>query len=164
MQVWNVLHAARWKYRTQKIAKSRHLGAIAQLCRVVFSQRHVSTICKNLLNSKTSSTRPHNTVNFGPLMAENGSRVWGTCKFQRVSRLGSLTARHSGSERQPNFAASTRGHHLYSAERPSRWELAHIVVVEYFVDSTVVLACKMERTALNVESFGYLFCIRSVLP
>jgi len=27
------------------------------------------------------------------------------CKFQRDSRLGSVTARHSSSERQPNFAA-----------------------------------------------------------
>jgi len=28
MQVWNLLHAARWKYRTQKIAKNRHLGTM----------------------------------------------------------------------------------------------------------------------------------------
>jgi len=28
-----------------------------------------------------------------------------SCKFQRVSRLGSVTARHSNSGRQPNFAA-----------------------------------------------------------
>jgi len=27
------------------------------------------------------------------------------CKFQRVWRLGSVTARHSSSGRQPNFAA-----------------------------------------------------------
>jgi len=48
------------------------------------------------------------------------------CKFQRVSRLGSVTARHSSSGRQPNFAALSRGRHLYSAGRPSRWALAHI--------------------------------------
>jgi len=47
-------------------------------------------------------------------------------KFQRVSRPGSVTARHSSSGRQPNFAALNRGHHLYSAGRPSRWALAHI--------------------------------------
>ena len=34
-------------------------------------------------------------------------------KFQRVSRLGSITARHSGSGLQPNFAALNRGSHLY---------------------------------------------------
>jgi len=34
-------------------------------------------------------------VNFGPLTAEIGSGVWGTpYKFQRVLRLGSITARH----------------------------------------------------------------------
>ena len=47
-------------------------------------------------------------------------------KFQRVSRLGSVTARQSSSRRQPNFAVLNRGRHLYSAGRPSRWALAHI--------------------------------------
>jgi len=47
-------------------------------------------------------------------------------KFQRVSRLGSITAGHSSSGRQSNFAALNRGCHLYSAGRPSRWALAHI--------------------------------------
>jgi len=48
------------------------------------------------------------------------------CKFQWVSHLGSVTARHSSSGRQPNFVALNRGRHLYSAGRPSRWALAHI--------------------------------------
>ena len=51
------------------------------------------------------------------------------CKFQQVSRLGSVTARHSSIGRQPNFAALNRGRHLYSAGRPSRWVLAHILVL-----------------------------------
>jgi len=33
---------------------------------------------KNLLNIDTSSTRPHNTVNFSLLTAEIWWRVWGT--------------------------------------------------------------------------------------
>ena len=50
-------------------------------------------------------------------------------KFQRLSLLGSVTARHSSSGRQPNFAALNRERHLYSAGRPSRWAfLAHILV------------------------------------
>jgi len=49
-------------------------------------------------------------------------------KFQRVSHLGSVTARHSSSGREPNFAALNRGRHLYSAGRPSRWALAHSLV------------------------------------
>jgi len=45
MQFWNVLHAARWKHRTQKIVVCAH---IARLCRAISSQlRHVSTIGKN---------------------------------------------------------------------------------------------------------------------
>ena len=43
--------------------------------------------------------------------------------------IGSVTARHSSSGRQPNFAALNTGHHLYSAGRPSRWALSHILVV-----------------------------------
>ena len=49
------------------------------------------------------------------------------CKFQRVSRLGSITAWHCSSGRhQRNFAALNRGRHLYWAGWPSRWALAHI--------------------------------------
>jgi len=55
------------------------------------------------------------------------------CKFQRVSRLGSLTARHSSIGRQPNFPALNRGRHLYSAGRLSRWALAHILVLVFFL-------------------------------
>ena len=63
----------------QKVAKNRHLGTIAQLCRAISSQlRHVSTIGKKLLSSNMSSTCPHNMVNFGPLAAEIGLPVWGT--------------------------------------------------------------------------------------
>jgi len=59
--------------------KNRHLGTIAQLCRVVSSQlRHLSTIGKNSLNTNTCSTCPNNMVNFGPLTAEIGSGVWGS--------------------------------------------------------------------------------------
>jgi len=78
MQVWNVLRAARWKYSTQKIAKSRHLGTIPQVCRAISSQlKHVSAIGKNLLSSNISCTCPHNMVNVGPLAAEIVSLVWG---------------------------------------------------------------------------------------
>ena len=42
------------------------------------------------------------------------------------SPLGSVTAWHSSSGRQPKFAALNRGRHLDSTGRPSRWALAHI--------------------------------------
>jgi len=44
-------------------------------------------------------------------------------------QVDSVAARHSSSGRQPNFAALNRGHHLFSARRPSRWALAHILVI-----------------------------------
>ena len=100
--------------------KNRHLGTIAHLCPAISSQlRHVSTIGKNLLSSSICSTCPHNTVNFGPLANFNGFRL---------SSLGSVIAQHSSIGPQPNFAALNRGRHLYSAGRPSRSTLAHILV------------------------------------
>jgi len=74
MHVWNLLHAARWKYRTQ-----------------------------NWRRKKSPS-------------GHHRARLY----------LRSVTARHSTIGRQPNFAASNRGRHVYSAGRPSRWALAHI--------------------------------------
>jgi len=72
MHVWNVLHAARWQYRAQKIAKDRQLGIIAQLCPAISSQlRHVSTIGKKLVKQQY-------LLHIPPLTAEICWRVWGT--------------------------------------------------------------------------------------
>jgi len=49
-------------------------------------------------------------------------------KFQRVSHLGSITAWHSSSGRQPKFVALNRGRHLHSAGWSSRWTLDRILV------------------------------------
>jgi len=111
--------------------KNRRLGTIAQFCRAISSQlRHVSTIKKNLLSSNTSSTCPHNLVNFGPLTAESDPVVWGTpANFNGFGVLASALLHGTpvlGVSR--TFAALNRGHHLYSAGRPSRWALAHILV------------------------------------
>jgi len=45
-----------------------------------------------------------------------------------LSYIGSVTARHSSSWRESNFAALSTRRHLYSEGRPSRWALAHIPV------------------------------------
>ena len=122
-----MLHAARGKCRTQKVAKNRHLGIIPQLCRAMSSQlRHVSTIGKKLLSSNISSTCAHNTVNFGPLAAEIFSLVWGTpANFNGFGVLAALLHGILVVGVSQN-AALNRGRHLYSAGRPSRWALAHI--------------------------------------
>jgi len=58
-----------------------------------------------------------------------------------LSYFGSVTAWHSSSGRQPNFAVLSKGHHIYSAGRPSHWALAHILVSFYLClksDVTVI--------------------------
>jgi len=76
-------------------------------------------------------------VNFGLLTAEIGSGVWGTpANFNGFRVLAALLqgtqsladAHYSG--RQPNFAALNKWRQLYSTGRPSRWALAHILVLQ----------------------------------
>jgi len=152
MQVWNVLHAACWKYRMQKWRKNRHLGTITQLCLAVSSQlRNVSTIGKKLLSSNTSSTCSRNMVNFGPLAAEIGSVVWGTpANFNGFRVLAALlhgtpavsvrqTLRHW---REGATYIRQGGHHvghrptfqlhLYSTRRQSRGTSVPHIVLIYF--------------------------------
>jgi len=111
---------------------NRHFCTIAQFCQPVSSQlRHVSTIGKKLVKHRyTSSTCPHNMVNFGLLKAEICWRVWGTpayCNGFRVLAVhGTLVVGVS------QIAALNRGRHLYSAGRPSRWSLAHISSLLFF--------------------------------
>jgi len=111
--------------------KNRHLGTIAQLFRAISLQlRHVSTVGKkNLLNSNTSRM----SSQYGKLRPTSDWDCFVSLghpsKFQRLSCLGSVTARHCSSLRQPNFAALNRGRHLYSAGWLSCWALAHIVTI-----------------------------------
>ena len=72
------------------------------------------------------------SLQYGELRPTNGwDRLVGLGHpiiFQRVSRLGSVTARQSSSGRQPYFAALNRGRHLCSTGRPSCWAVAHFLV------------------------------------
>ena len=187
MQVWNVLHAARWNYRMQNIAKNspsaHHRTVLSGYIFATKTHRQSEKTCKQ----QYMPTCLHNMVNFGPLSVEIGLLVWapqqistgfaswlrlatslngsqpnfarcltvfwaGTlCKHFRgllprngilpgakftlrpslvLSYIGSVTARHSSSGRQLNFATLSRKCHLYSAGRPSRWASAHILVYE----------------------------------
>jgi len=74
---------------------------------------------KKLVKQQYLPHIPYNMVNFGPLAAEIVSLVWGTPpNFNGFCVLAALL--HS------QTAAWSRGRHLYSAGRPSRWALAHI--------------------------------------
>ena len=114
-----------WNAGSKKSLKTRHLGTTTQLCRALSSQiRHVSTLGKNL---------PRMSSQYGELRPTDGWDPFGSLghpsKFLPVSRLGSVTARHSSSGRPANFMALNRGRDLYSAGRPSRWAMAHILDV-----------------------------------
>ena len=80
----------------RKLARNRHLATIAQLCRAISSQlRHVSTIGKKLVKQQYVL---HTSPQYGELRPTSGWDRSGSlrhpCKFQRVLRLGSVTARH----------------------------------------------------------------------
>jgi len=102
MWVWNVLHAACWKYRMQNYAKTRHLCTIAQLCMsgyIFATKAFINNRKKNLLNGNISSTRPHNMANVSPLTAEISWWVWGTpANFNRFRVLASLLHWHHSVE------------------------------------------------------------------
>ena len=82
------------------------------------------------------------------------------CKFQPVSRLGSVTARHSSSGRQPNFAALNRGRHLCSAGRPSGWALAHILVLTSFF--FLFFLAYSQRSEIGCRPYFHTWCSLSV--
>jgi len=127
----NVLHADRWKYRTQKWRKqspSRHHRTNLLGC-IFATKAHIDNRKKLVKQQYVLHMSPQ----YGELRPTNGWDRFGSlglpCKFQLVLRLASVTVRHSSSWRQPNFATLNRGRHLYSAGRPSRWALAHIIVI-----------------------------------
>jgi len=131
MQVWNLLHAARWKYRTQKLAKKSPSGHHRTTSSgYIFAIKvRIENWKKNLLSSNISSTCPHSMVHFGPLAAEIGPVVWapqlistGFASWQRYCTAfwWWASAKLCGvKQRAPP----------YSAGRPSRWASAHILVV-----------------------------------
>jgi len=79
MQVWNVMHAARWNTGRKKIGKNSPSGhRRTTLSGYIFATKAHIDNRKNILSSNISSIRLYNMVNFGPLAAESGPVVWGT--------------------------------------------------------------------------------------
>ena len=97
MQVWNMLHAARWKYRTQKSRqKSSPSGHHrTNMPGYVFATRARIDDRKKLIMQQYVF---HMSSQYGELRPINGWDRFGSlghpCKFQRASRLSSVTARH----------------------------------------------------------------------
>jgi len=74
-----VLRAARWKCKTQNIAKNSPSGYHrTTLSGYIFASKACIAIGKNLLNNNVYHTWPYKMVNFGSLAAEICWRVWGT--------------------------------------------------------------------------------------
>ena len=96
---------------------------------------------KNLLSSNISSICLHNMVNFGPLAAEIVSLVWGTPGNFNGFRVLAVLLHGTLVVGVSQTAALNRGHHVYSAGRPSRWALAHILVVLFFSSFSIVFLC-----------------------
>jgi len=89
---------------------------------------------KNLLSSIISSTCRHSMVNFGPLplAAEIVSLVWGTPGNFNGFRVFAALLHGTLVVGVSQTAVLNRGRHLYSAGRPSRWALPHILVLVLF--------------------------------
>jgi len=106
MHVWNMLHAARWKYRTQKIVKKSP------------SENHRTTLSgyifaiKACIDNWTKFIKQqyllHMFLQYGELRPTNGWDLLASLehpsKFQRVSRLAFVTAPTSLNGGQQNFA------------------------------------------------------------
>jgi len=93
MQVWNMLQAARWKCRTQKITKkSPSAHRRTTLSGYIFATKAcIDNRKKNLLSSNISSRCPHNMVNFGLLAAEIDPVAWDTpANFNGFRTLAAL--------------------------------------------------------------------------
>jgi len=85
-----------------------------------------------------------------------------------LSYIVSVTARHRSSEREPNFAALSRGRHLYSAGWPSCWALAHILVSERMLSpvrlsSVCLSSVPFVRPTQAVQIFGNISTALGIL-
>jgi len=130
MQVWNMLHAARWKCRMQKNCKNSPSGHHhTTLSGYIFTTRaHID----NQKKVVKEQYLPHVLAIHGELRPPSTwdllASLGRPSKFKRVSLLGCVTAWHYSGGCLPNFEALNRGCHIYSAGRPSRWALAQILV------------------------------------
>jgi len=101
MQVWNLLHAARWKYSRHKWRKkspSAHRHTNLSAC--IFSTKACIDNRKKVVKQQYLPTCPHNMANFGSLMTEIGSGIWGRhpANFNGFRVLAALLQRRRSPE------------------------------------------------------------------
>jgi len=96
MQVWNLLHAASWKHRTQKSRQKSPYGHHrTSLSGYIFATKAHVDNRKKLVKQQYVL---HMSPQYGELRPTSGwdwlTSLGHSCKFQLVSHLGSVTARH----------------------------------------------------------------------
>jgi len=109
---------------------------------IIDNRKNVRQQCLLHMSSQYGELRPTNDWDLFESLGHPG-------KFQRVSRLSIVTARHSSIGRQP-----------YSAERPSRWALAHISSFGCFCIHlrSKRRQCLQRCSAKITPSGGYVLC------
>jgi len=126
-----MLHAARWKAGRKNSPSGHHRTPLPGY--IFATKACIDNRKKNLLNSIISPTCPYNMANFGLLAAEICWQVWGTpANYNRFCVLAALV-HDSLVVGVSQTAALNRGHHLYSAGRPSRWALAYISSLQLYL-------------------------------
>jgi len=162
MQVWNMLHTARWKYRTQKWRqKSPSAHHRTTLSRCIFATKAcISNWKKNLLNTNMSSSCPHTSelrpINGWDLLARLGH----PSKFQRVSHLAFVTAVMTLTGGQPNFARCLPSpallHYIYIFGGSFRWQNFAWCKVHFASKSCVLMYWQRYCTALQQRAWAKL--------
>jgi len=122
MQVWNVLHAARWNAGCKKSPSPHHRTTLsgyifARKAGIDNRKKNLLSINLNLrwgvpLRSTISSTCRHNMANLGPLAAEVGSGVWCTPANFHGFRLLAALLHGTAVVGVSQTAALNRGRHL----------------------------------------------------
>jgi len=141
-QVWNVLHAARCKCRTQKNRQKFAIWAPSHN----FVGRYLRNWGMYRQSEKLVKQQclPHMSSQYGELRPTSGwdllAGLGHPSKLQRVSRLGRVTARHSSSGRQPLWhwtEAATYirqgGHHV------GHWTTFLVYFYSFSSSSTVIM-------------------------
>jgi len=102
MQVWHVLHAARWNTGRKKIAKNSPSGHHrTNFSGCIFKTKgRIDNREKTIVKQQYLLHMSHNMANFGPLTAKIGLPVWGTpsANFNGFLVLPSLLQRRRSPE------------------------------------------------------------------
>ena len=134
-----MLHTARCKYRTKKVAQNRHLHHRTTLSDNFYATKaHNDNRKKNFLSSNISSRCCHNMVNFGPLAAEIDPVAWGIPANFNGFRVLAALMHGTPVLGVSQTAALNRRRHLCSAGRPCL-ALAHILSVTFLRFLTFIL-------------------------